>query len=264
MSDAFLDEAKIEEMRQRLINIEIKVDQLSPTGETNSRGAAYAGHPDQVFGSSTYAQHGDDLVILNIFHNIGISRPSYMDIGAHHPVNISNTALLYKLGCRGVNIEPNPNLFENFKAQRQEDTNLNIGVAKESGVLDFYMIDDFSGRNTFDKRTAEDFVRKNPMFSIRSVQPIPVKNLNDVIAQTGGEFPDFLTLDVEGLDYEILESFDFSKTRPKVICVEFISGDGSNVHSGIKALMSERGYFLYFKTVGNAFYVHNDYKSLLD
>ncbi|MBS0476442.1 MAG: FkbM family methyltransferase [Proteobacteria bacterium] len=264
MSDALIDGAKLEEMRQRLINIEIKVDRLDGTTDSSVANSGYGGHPDQVFGPATYAQHGDDLVVLNIFHNIGISRPSYMDIGAHHPINISNTALLYKLGCRGINIEPNPNLFENFKAHRQEDRNLNIGIAKEGGMLDFYMIDDFSGRNTFDKKTAEDFVRENPMFAIRSIQSIPVKNLNDVVSELGGEFPDFLTLDVEGLDYAILESFDFSKSRPKVVCVEFISGDGSSAHAGIKSLMLDRGYFLYFKTVGNAFYVHNDFKALLD
>lgn len=263
MSDQ-LDETgePLEEIRQRLINIELKINAIGPSPEAGS--SSYSGHSDQVFGHKTYAQHGDDLVALNIFHNIGITRPSYLDIGAHHPLNISNTALLYELGCRGVNVEPNPHLFANFLEMRPEDQNLNIGVSFKEGMLDFYMIDDFSGRNTFDRQTALEFVADHPAFTIQSIKPIEVWSLETLIEKIGGTFPDFLSIDVEGLDLPILKSYDFNKTRPKVICAEYISGGSSNVHLEIKETLNSCGYFLYFKTVGNAFYVHEDFKELLD
>ncbi len=68
-------------------------------------------HPDQRFGGVTHAQHGDDIIIRAVFDNLGIDNPSYLDIGAHHPTNISNTKLFYDAGSRGINVEANPNLF---------------------------------------------------------------------------------------------------------------------------------------------------------
>ena len=82
-----------EELRQRLIHVELKLDRL--LGGTAERAS-----PDQRFGPQTYAQGGEDLVLLNIFARLGIARPTWLDIGAHHPWRISNTALLYARGWR--------------------------------------------------------------------------------------------------------------------------------------------------------------------
>ena len=116
--------AVTEEIRQRIINIELQIKillreqvPLMPPGL-----ASFAENlGDQLYGSRTYAQHGDDLAILNIFDMIGITRPSYLDIGAHDPFKISNTALLYLRGSRGINVEANPRLIEAFRVQRPDD-----------------------------------------------------------------------------------------------------------------------------------------------
>jgi hypothetical protein len=76
------------------------------------------GHRDQWFGGRTYAQHGDDLAVLNIFKRLGIERPSYLDVGAYHPFDLSNTALLYERGSRGINVEPNEALFGAVSSRR--------------------------------------------------------------------------------------------------------------------------------------------------
>src|SRR5690606_9910227 len=77
----------------------------------------YSGHPDQHYGHITYSQHGEDLLILNLFDQLQIKNPSYLDLGAHHPTDISNTKLLYDRGSRGVNIEANRHLIEAFYEQ---------------------------------------------------------------------------------------------------------------------------------------------------
>src|SRR5688572_17355247 len=82
----------------------------------------------------SYSQSGEDLIIKYIFDNLGISQPSYFDIGAHHPFFLSNTALFYSLGCRGINVEPDPSLFTPFKDKRKEDINLNIGISSSEGT----------------------------------------------------------------------------------------------------------------------------------
>jgi FkbM family methyltransferase len=178
---------------------------------------------DQWFGDTSFSQHGEDLCILNFFTLLGISKPSYLDLGAHHPTNISNTALLYSRGSRGVNVEANPNLIQEFLKQRPDDLNLNVGVATSLGSLPFYMIDEHSGRNTFSKQEAENFVTEYPQFKIQKVINVQCFPIKEILKRCpNGEYPDFLSMDVEGFDYEILKQMDleYSKTSPKIICVE--------------------------------------------
>lgn len=206
-----------EKIRKRLINIESKIN-FSLSNKTSDN--IYFGHPDQAFGHYTYAQHGEDLIFSNIFWLLNIKNPSYIDIGAHHPINISNTALLYKRGSSGINIEANPNLIDAFNKYRPRDINLNIGVSDKQGNLEFYCIDDYSGRNTFDKKRL-----KNSLLSI----------------------------DIEGFDYRILSSADFSNSFPKVICTEITQ---LNVNENICELLQSRDYIPYVYTVGNIIFVH--------
>ncbi len=249
-----------DEIRRRLIHIELKtdgvLDRLDKIAvETNT----YRGHPDQAFGYTTYSQYGEDLIILNIFQILGIRQPSYLDVGAHHPFNISNTALLYLRGSRGINVEANPNLIDLFTQHRSEDINLNVGVAPTCGTLDFYFIDDFSGRNTFCREVADEFIRLNPHFSIQKILPVPVTTIEDIIADhANGRFPDLLNLDVEGLDVDILCCTSFDKSFPTVICVESELNEESNRARRLMDLLRGQNFELYARTVGNLIFVHAD------
>lgn len=254
-----------DESLQRLINIERKIDSLVQSSSQSASRSTEFENPDQWYGSRTWSQHGDDLAILNVFHLIGIERPSYIDIGAHHPFRISNTALLYARGSRGINVEANPNLIEEFFRSRPEDVNLNIGVGIEPGALTFYMIDKWSGRNTFDRRLAEEFVRQNPQFTISETIDIEINTLEQVLIKYWESgFPNFLTLDVEGLDERILRSYDFLKgPRPDVLCVETdLIGDIS-YGERIKEYLSGSGYFVYVKCGSNSIFVHQSHRAKL-
>src|SRR5688572_6735284 len=79
-------------------------------------------------GSESFSQSGEDLIVDFILNGVGLSMPTYLDIGAHHPHYINNTYKFYKRGCRGVNIEPDPSLIVEFERIRSEDVNLNFGV----------------------------------------------------------------------------------------------------------------------------------------
>jgi len=214
---------------------------------------AFAGHADQAYGPLTYAQFGEDLIVLNAFTLLGIERPSFLDIGAHHPVNCSNTALLYERGSRGVCVEANPNLIPAFAQLRPEDVTLNFGVGPAQGELEFFMIDDFSGRNSFDRATAEGFVAAHPEFSIREIRKIAIHTLDDTVQQhCGGVWPDFLSLDAEGLDYSILKASSLTaQDGPKLICVETLSGQDKDVGASMAALLTARGYTAFGRTLGN-------------
>lgn len=207
----------------------------------------------QWYGEKTLSQHGDDIMVLNIFRLIENYNPTYLDIGAHHPWNISNTALLYEKGCRGINVEANPNLMEPFQYYRPEDKNINVGVAGKKGKLPFYMIDNCSGRNTFSKASAEQFVREYPQHTIQEVREIEVVTINELLDDD--KFPNFLTIDVEGMDFEILKAADFRRSRPDVICVEA----WHDVSSPIKNLLKRENYFVYCRMGWNLFFVQEKY-----
>lgn len=221
----------------------------------------YAGHRDQGFGCISYAQYGEDLILLNIFALLELDRPRFIDIGAHHPQHLSNTALFYERGARGINVEPNPNLISAFRQMRPEDQNLNIGIACENGTLEYFMVDDLSGRNTFDRDTAERFIESAPGFTIQQTLRIPVRTLDSVVDEyMSGQYPDLLCIDAEGLDYEILECAHFGVERPMVICAEVVSGASDNGSERIISLLRGRGYEPYVRTVCNLIFLHGSLK----
>jgi FkbM family methyltransferase len=218
-------------------------------------------HPDQRFGGVTYAQHGDDIVIRCVFDSLGIDNPSYLDIGAHHPTNISNTKLFYDAGSRGINVEANPNLFAQFMIDRPHDVNLNFGVGVESGFLNFYMVDDHSGRNSFDLATVEAFITDYPQFSIREVMTLPVMTVAQILQNRA--IPDFLTIDVEGLDYDILKSIDFKRYPFKLICVEVGGSDKINYADAVSMLLENNAYFSLIRCGANLIFVAEQYEFLV-
>jgi len=252
------------EALRRLANIEQKLDLLEagrPAAIAAAVDQGYSGHADQVYGHYTYAQHGDDLLLLSIFDALGIAQPSYLDIGAHHPFNISNTALLHQRGSRGVNVEANPNLIEEFRVQRPQDINLNCGVSDTVGEMIFYMVDKWSGRNSFDRDAVERFVSEDPRFRITDEIRIPVITVDELIGRhCGGRFPDLLSIDVEGLEGRILRSISYDRWSPKVICAETCRPGDVGGGDALTRFLSDVGYFPLLKNRGNSFFVQRTYR----
>lgn len=211
-------------------------------------------HRDQLFGNITYAQHGDDLMLLNIFHLLGIEKPSYIDLGAHHPFTISNTALLYQRRSRGVNVEANPNLFGDFLMYRPEDKNLNFGVGLERTTMMFYMYSDTSGRNTF---SLDEVASLEGVLKVKQTIPVEVYTLDSIImSHCNGRYPDLLLCDIEGLDYDVLQQarFDF-QNGPKVVVVET-----RRAHTRkMERMMNTKSYSLLCRMGENLFFL--DYAS---
>ena len=213
-----------------------------------------------VYKKASYAQNGEDLIIRFLFNSLGKKKPSYLDIGAHQPYYISNTALLYHNGSRGINIEPDPILFAGIKRARKKDINLNCGVGDREGLMDFYVIN-IPTLNTFSKTEADSYSKQGDYRVIKKI-PVEVKTLNSILNDHfNGKFPDLLSLDVEGMDEAIIRSIDYKGSRPTVICVETISF--SNSRNGIKNIslvdfLESRGYMVYANTYINTIFVLKD------
>jgi len=211
-----------------------------------------------VYYQKSYSQCGEDLIVDYIFNTLKLAHPSYLDIGAHHPYFLSNTYLFYRQGCRGVSVEPDPFLFRKISSARRRDNNLNVGMARESGTLRLHI---FSSRtlNTFSEEEAQNYIAAG--HEQIETRDIDVLTFDDVMQKHFDRTPDFISLDVEGMDMEILESIDFSKYRPVVFCIETLTysrvGEGKKL-TGIDDMMIKNNYMKYADTHINSIYVDRE------
>ena len=210
---------------------------------------------------NSYSQCGEDLIIDFIFQQLAIDKPSYIDIGAHHPRFINNTYLFYKKGARGISIEPDPSLIAEFNSLRKEDINLNIGIGDKNGEADFYIMNEPT-LNTFVREEAERTSDEKGGYHIKEVKKIMISPLADVINKyCNGKFPDLLSIDVEGLDEQILKSIDYNSAVPKVMCVETLtfSSKGKGVKkTELIEFVKSKGYMIYADTYINTIFVKED------
>ena len=205
------------------------------------------------FAIKSYAQEGEDIVLKRIFS--GQSTGFYVDVGAHHPMRFSNTYSFYKLGWSGINIEPNPNSFNLFTKYRSRDINLNYGIAKNKGNLEYYMFDE-PALNTFDDEVLNN-LKTNTNYKHTKTIHIDVMPLADMLKQhiPNGIKVDFLSIDVEGLDLEVLISNDWQRYRPNWVLVEQLNlKDIEHLDFETHHYMKSVGYVLFAKTFNTLFY----------
>jgi FkbM family methyltransferase len=177
--------------------------------------------PRILFSTRSYAQDGEDVLLYAFYkYKKRGHKGFYVDIGAHHPYRFSNTALFYRKGWRGINIEPTPHLIQLFYKHRKRDTNLQAAVSDQSGSLTFFEFNE-PAINGFDEKLSLE--RANmPQYQLRSKRQVPVFTLKEILDKhlPPNQSIDFFTIDVEGHDLNILKSNDWEKYRPTFILIE--------------------------------------------
>lgn len=188
----------------------------------------------------------------------GVNKGFYIDIGAYHPIRYSNTFKFYLKGWHGINIDARPGSMQNFKKVRPKDINLEIAVGNRSECLKYYMFDE-PALNGFSKEISEERDR-DFHFNILKTVDINLERLEVILDNFLPENTEihFLSIDVEGLDYEVLLSNNFNKYRPKMILVETsVISEGLAFDSEINIFLNENGYSLVAKTFRTSFYKLN-------
>jgi FkbM family methyltransferase len=209
-------------------------------------------------GRWSFSERGEDLIIDAVFSKLGIGRISYLDLGANHPTCSNNTYFFYRKGCSGVLVEPDPILFAELRRRRKRDICLNVGVgAARAESVDFFLM---SARtlNTFSRVLAEEYQRNGERVKIQKVIRVPVVPVNEILERYFADSPNLVSLDVEGLDLDVLKCLDFERFQPQVICVEAPRGNEQ-----IDRLLCERGYFCYANTWVNSIFVSSQFRSRL-
>lgn len=198
----------------------------------------------------SYSDAYEDLVILDLLKKLDITNPSYIDLGVCHPVIRNNTYMFYEAGyTNGILIEPNVDMCRLISDYRPKNKLLQMGVTGDirEGNMRYYMSynKSYRGHNTFMKDVAE-----RQGFS-DNFKDIPVYNINRIISENCEKTPDFLDIDVEGMDYEILKGLDLNKFRFKIICIETWKDMGGK----IKELFKVNKYVHYMSLGENSIYV---------
>jgi len=173
-----------------------------------------------------YGQDGEDLILNRLLE--GKRTGFYVDVGAHHPMRFSNTYLFYKRGWNGINIDAMPGSMVSFNRIRPRDINIECGVASQRGILTYYCFDE-PALNTFDRAEAE--LKNSPPYRILKTVEVAVDRLEAIIDKylPPGQQIDFLNVDVEGKDEEVLRSNDWKRYRPRFILAETLRGDILNM-----------------------------------
>jgi FkbM family methyltransferase len=208
----------------------------------------------------SFSQCGEDLIVAHLMEALQISKPTYLDIGAHHPSRLNNTYLFYLKGSRGVCVEPDPELFAELRAKRRRDTCLKMGIGFDHREnADFYIMSS-NTLSTFSKEEAQRYESYGQQRVLRVINT-SLESINAVIKQYFKKAPHFISLDTEGLDFQILKSLDFTQYRPEVFCVETLTYTENKTEQKVTAIvdyMAQHSYMAIADTYINTIFVDSE------
>ena len=168
----------------------------------------------------SYSIEAEDLLLETVFCVVlkQYGPGTYLDVGAAHPVQHSNTYFFYERGWRGTCVEPNPEFYDLYKVLRPRDQALNVGVAKHSGSLRYHrfahpLINGFYGQDLVDRHVASGEIYLGS-------SDVPCLSVDELLNTKIDAPVDLLNIDVETLDAELLAAWNWQICRPKVVCAE--------------------------------------------
>ncbi|TDK42026.1 FkbM family methyltransferase [Algoriphagus formosus] len=213
------------------------------------------------FVNESFSQEGEDVLLKRIFDIRKKYRGFYVDVGAHHPYRYSNTYLFYRKGWSGINIDAMPDSMKAFNKVRARDINLEIPISDKKQVLTYYAFNE-PALNGFSKELSEKR-DGHDNFKLLFTKDIETFTLEEILDQylPKDQTIDFLSVDVEGLDFEVIRSINLEKYKPKVILAEILRNSLSNLDQNpMLGYLEGYGYSVMAKTVNTAFFIHEDFK----
>ncbi len=200
----------------------------------------------------SYSFYGEDVLINSIIsrlkYEIGANLSlNYVDIGAWRPIRGSNTYHFYKMGSFGTVVEPNVAFRKHWRYVRPRDNYIEAACGNmEKAQLLLFEKD--SPANTLSAQFASSIMSKENI-SLGGSYEVKVLTLQAILEEHLRKFPGdyFLDIDVEGLDFEIINSHDFeSIKRPIIILIE--DTESPVIQSKINKLLESKNYFIVART----------------
>ena len=203
------------------------------------------------FKKSNFSQSNEEIILNKLFS--GIKNGFYVDVGCHHPRRFSNTALLYKNGWNGINIDASAKNLKLFNVFRKRDKNICALISEKREKLKYYYFDDSALNGILSSSKVNSL--KDLQYKVIKEEYINTQRLDDILVtcKVTNKTIDLLDIDVEGYDFQVLKSIDLNLFHVKVILIE----TGENENSIIKYL-SNYNYNIYKKIDRNIFFIKNN------
>jgi len=213
----------------------------------------------------SYSLSSVDLIVDYIFKykNDGL----YIDVGCQHPISNNNTYILYKKGWNGINIDLDKKNIDLFNISRPDDTNINIAVSDKSGNVNLFYYHDGSPINTINSQNAD--YQKN---KFKQIKLIKSETLNKILANINfNKKVDYLNIDVEGHELNVLKGFNILKYRPSIISIEYLDYEMKQlelknnnleniINSNIYKYLIQNEYFFVNWVHGDLIFAHKNFR----
>jgi FkbM family methyltransferase len=210
---------------------------------------------------ASYSQAGEDAVLRFLLADKKVSRVSYLDVGTNVPDFGNNTYLFYRSGSSGVCVEADRTLIPEITRVRPRDKILNVGVSTGGAAeADFYIFD-AKGISTFDKTEADQRAASGN-YKLTDVIKVKLVDINSILRDNFAQYPDLLSIDIEGLDLAVLKTLDFERYPIPIVCVETCRYSENHVRPkdhATAAFMTTKGYEVYADTYINTIFVNKSW-----
>jgi hypothetical protein len=208
---------------------------------------------------NSFSQAGEDMVLNFLFNEIGLKNISYLDLGSNDPMNGNNTFKFYQLGGSGILVEADSYLIKKIKKERPRDKVIHAGVNIEKNKSkEFFYVFNENAISTFDKNEA-DLRVKSGKYKLLRIENIETFSINYLIENYFESFPTLLSIDIEGLDFKVLQSLDYETYPIPVICAETCFYSENYIrpkNQEISDYLISKGYIIYADTYINTIYVN--------
>lgn len=178
----------------------------------------------------------------------------YVDVGTNDPIVLNNTYYFNRKGWSGINIEPDIECFNKIMVRRPKDKNYNVGIGNRNGSLDYYSFYP-SLVSTFSKSESKENIKTG--YKLIKKIKVPVRRLEEILdeSMSFNQKIDFMSIDTEGYDLQVLESMNIKKYKPKFICVE---KSKDSISSDIDKFLRENSYSEIYFNKSNSIYSLSD------
>jgi len=203
----------------------------------------------------SWSQEGEDRILFRLFENK--KHGFYVDVGAHHPKRFSNTYLFYLRGWNGLNIDATPGSMDLFNRLRPRDINIECGIGVENRVMKYLLFSE-PALNGFEDFINGRGIEKLTKWKLEKTIDVAVRPLREVLLETlqSSHKIDFLNVDVEGSDFNVILSNDWTCFRPKVVLVEMLEKNGFDIGGDkVSRLMASNGYAPAFRSVNTVIFL---------
>jgi FkbM family methyltransferase len=206
------------------------------------------------------SQHKQDMLLeLSVFK--GYKNGFFIDIGAHDGVTINNTLYFEKYNnWSGINIEPIKKVYDKLVVNRPNSININCAISNNDGTAEFLSNDGYtemlSGlKDNFDPRHLERLQKENnQMGSTTQTITVITKKLETICDEYNINHINYLSIDVEGAEFEVIKSINFDKIFIDIIEFENNYDDTSGP---IIQYLENKNYIIIHKSL-DIFMIHEN------